>query len=74
MCYKMTKNSIISFKYRYKYINNSGDIYRLSDHQWKLIELGMNFYRKAADIIEKGTTLLQDYHIESYNHPTGNQF
>ena len=51
----------------------SGDIYRLSDHQWELIESGMNFYREAADIIENGTTLLQDYQTESYNRPTGNQ-
>ena len=51
----------------------SGDIYRLSNHQWELIESGMNFYREAADIIEKGTTLLQDYQTESYNRPTGNQ-
>lgn len=51
----------------------SGDIYDLSEHQWGLIEAGMNFYRKAADIIEKGTTLLQEYTTESYNHPVGNQ-
>ena len=51
----------------------SGDIYDLSEHQWRLIEAGMNFYRKAADIIEKGTTLLQEYTTESYNHPVGNQ-
>lgn len=51
----------------------SGDIYNLSKHQWRLIEEGIAFYRKAADIIEKGTTILQAYETESYNRPTGSQ-
>ena len=51
----------------------SGDIYDLSEHQWTLIEEGMAFYKKAANIIEKGTTILQKYCTESYNRPTGNQ-
>lgn len=51
----------------------SGDIYKLSDHQWELISEGMEFYRKAADIIENGCTVSVEYTTESYNHPKGNQ-
>lgn len=51
----------------------SGDIYALSDHQWELVEQGIQFYRQAADIIKNGTTILQQYTTVSYNHPTGEQ-
>ena len=33
----------------------------------------MAFYRKAADIIKNGETVLCDCTTESYNHPTGCQ-
>ena len=51
----------------------SGDIYKLSDHQWSLISEGMDFYRKASDIIRDGKTVDVRYTTESYNHPTGSQ-
>lgn len=51
----------------------SGDIYSLSEHQWKLVEEGMEFYRQASGIIENGTTILHEYSTESYNEPTGSQ-
>lgn len=51
----------------------SGDIYKLSDHQWELIEQGMEFYRQAADIIKDGKTVSVSYTTQSYNHPTGEQ-
>ncbi len=51
----------------------SGDIYNLSEEQWSIVEEGMEFYRKVADIIKNGTTVLQEYTTESYNHPTGEQ-
>ncbi len=51
----------------------SGDIYDLSDRQWKLVEEGMDFYRKAADIIKNGSTILIKADTESYNNPTGEQ-
>ena len=51
----------------------SGDIDHLSDHQWELVEEGMAFYRKAAEIIENGMTVLQECTTESYNKPTGSQ-
>lgn len=51
----------------------SGDIYKLSDHQWELISQGMEFYRAAADIIKDGRTVSVEYTTEGYNHPTGEQ-
>lgn len=51
----------------------SGDIYDMSDHQWKLIEEGMDFYRQVSDIIRDGKTILIQADTESYNHPTGVQ-
>ncbi|MDD5900636.1 MAG: alpha-galactosidase [Lachnospiraceae bacterium] len=51
----------------------SGDIYELSDEQWACIEEGMEFYRRAADIIKDGKTVLVDCDTESYLKPTGEQ-
>ncbi len=51
----------------------SGDIYDISDHQWKLIEEGMDFYRQVADVIRDGKTTVIQTDTESYNHPTGEQ-
>lgn len=51
----------------------SGEIYSLSDHQWKIVDDGMDFYRKAADIIKDGKTTYLRQDTESYNNPTGNQ-
>lgn len=51
----------------------SGDIYALSEHQWELVDAGIEFYRKAADIIRDGETVLCDCTTKSYNHPTGCQ-
>ncbi len=51
----------------------SGDIYDLSDRQWALVEEGMEFYRKAADVIQKGTTIQHIYEETGYNHPQGQQ-
>lgn len=51
----------------------SGDIYELSEAQWKIVEEGMEFYRKASDIIQNGRTILQQYSTASYNDPTGEQ-
>ena len=51
----------------------SGEIYDLSDEQWKLVNEGMDFYKKASDIIKDGTTILQDYTTQSYNDPVGSQ-
>lgn len=55
----------------------SGDIYNLSDKQWKWIEEGMDFYRQVSEIIEKGKTTrisVTGYTGElSYNKPQGQQ-
>lgn len=51
----------------------SGDIYDLSEHQWALVDKGMEFYRKAADIIKDGKTILCENTAKSYNRPTGSQ-
>lgn len=51
----------------------SGDIYDLSDRQWELIDAGMDFYRKASDIIKDGMTTCIEATAESYNNPLGQQ-
>lgn len=51
----------------------SGDVCDLSEHQWKLISDGMDFYKEAAEIIEKGKTTLIETDTESYNNPEGAQ-
>lgn len=51
----------------------SGDIHGLSQHQWDIVEEGMDFYRKAAEIIQKGVTVLHQCEPQSYNHPQGSQ-
>lgn len=55
----------------------SGDIYDLSEHQWSLIDEGMEFYRQVSEIIEKGETkvisVTSDEEARSYNHPKGQQ-
>ena len=45
----------------------SGDIHGLSQHQWDIVEEGMDFYRKAAEIIQKGVTVLHQCEPQSYN-------
>ena len=51
----------------------SGDIHDLSEEQWKLVSEGIEFYKKAADIIKNGCTILQEYTTNSYNNPQGSQ-
>ena len=51
----------------------SGDVYDLSDHQWKLVDDGMDFYRSAANIIKNGKTTVLVADPESYNKPEGAQ-
>ena len=51
----------------------SGDVYDLSDHQWKLVDDAMDFYREAAPIIKDGRTTCLDNNIYSYNYPVGEQ-
>lgn len=51
----------------------SGEIYDLSERQWELVEEGMRFYRKAADIIKNGATVAHEYTTGGYNDPKGQQ-
>ncbi|MFU0828570.1 MAG: Alpha-galactosidase [Lachnoclostridium sp.] len=51
----------------------SGDIYDLSDKQWKIIEDGMKFYGEVSDIIKYGTTIKYENTVKSYNKPQGQQ-
>ncbi|MBR3736346.1 MAG: alpha-galactosidase, partial [Lachnospiraceae bacterium] len=51
----------------------SGDIYDLSDELLAAVEEGMEFYRMAADIIQKGKTILHRYEETGYNEPKGQQ-
>ncbi|MBR3468296.1 MAG: alpha-galactosidase [Lachnospiraceae bacterium] len=52
----------------------SGEIYDLSDKQWKIVEEGMEFYVKCAEIIKNGKTILHIYENTAYNKPKGQQF
>lgn len=54
-------------------IGLSGDIYELSDHQWTLVNQGLEFYRQASDIIKSGTVTAIETNVESYNDPVGYQ-
>ncbi len=49
----------------------SGDVWELSEIQWKVIEAGMGFYRKISSIIKKGYTTRYGTEITSYRHPQG---
>ncbi len=51
----------------------SGDIYDLSDEQWRLIEEGIAFYKSVSDIIKNGKTIKCENKVTSYNRPEGEQ-
>lgn len=51
----------------------SGDIHDLTEHQWKLIDDAISFYKEVSDIIKDGTTTVLYADTESYNKPTGSQ-
>ncbi len=51
----------------------SGDICDLTEEQWSVVDEGIRFYRKAADIIKYGKTVLIDCTAGSYNAPAGHQ-
>lgn len=51
----------------------SGDIYDLTDDQWKVIDEGIAFYKKAADVIRYGKTVKLECSVKSYNRPKGQQ-
>ncbi len=51
----------------------SGDIYDLSEEQWKLVDDGIAFYKEASDVIKDGFTGCISTDVSSYNAPKGGQ-
>ena len=49
----------------------SGDVWQLSEEQWKVIDEGIAFYRKIASVIKNGFTTRYGTEISSYRHPKG---
>ena len=49
----------------------SGDVTKLKDAQWDVIEKGIAFYKKAAPVIKDGYSRLYGPKIVSYRHPKG---
>lgn len=49
----------------------SGDVTRLTDAQWDVIDRGIAFYKKAAPIIKDGYSRLYGPEVTSYRHPKG---
>ncbi len=49
----------------------SGDVTRLTDAQWNVIDRGIAFYKMAAPIIKDGYSSLHGPKIISYRHPKG---
>lgn len=51
----------------------SGDIYDLSDHQWGIVDEGIDFYNKVSHIIKDGKTTELTTDTISYEKPSGSQ-
>lgn len=49
----------------------SGDIDRLTNEQWAIVDAGIAFYRRASEIILDGVTKRHGPPIASYRHPEG---
>lgn len=49
----------------------SGDVMALNEEQWGIIDSGIAFYKKIADIIKKGTTFFYGTRPGSYRHLKG---
>ena len=51
----------------------SGDVTDLSAEQWKVIDDGIAFYKKAAPVIKHGKSKIYRKNLTSYRHPEGYQ-
>lgn len=51
----------------------SGDVDRLSDSQWQLVDESIAFYRRCASVIRDGMTVRYGPDVPSYAHPEGYQ-
>lgn len=49
----------------------SGDVTKLTDAQWDVIDRGIAFYQKAAPIIKDGYSVLYGPKVLSWRHPKG---
>ncbi len=49
----------------------SGDVTKLADAQWEVIDRGIAFYKKAAPIIKDGFSRLYGPKVLNYRHPVG---
>ncbi|MDE7200210.1 MAG: alpha-galactosidase, partial [Lachnospiraceae bacterium] len=49
----------------------SGDVTKLTEQQWDVIDRGIAFYQKAAPIIKNGFSRLYGPKVESWRHPKG---
>lgn len=49
----------------------SGDVTKLTDAQWDVIDRGIAFYKKAAPIIKDGFSTLYGPKVASWRHPKG---
>ena len=49
----------------------SGDVDRLTEAQWAIVDTGIAFYRRASDLILDGVTRRHGPPIGSYRHPEG---
>ena len=51
----------------------SGDVYNLSDDQWRVVDEGLQFYPKCAPVIKCGRSVKPTGEMPDYSHPTGYQ-
>lgn len=49
----------------------SGDVYDLSEAQWKLAEEGISFYKEIRPIVQRGVSYFYGERSESMRHPEG---
>lgn len=49
----------------------SGDVTKLTEQQWDVIDRGIAFYKKAAPVIKDGFSRLYGPKILNYRHPAG---
>lgn len=49
----------------------SGDVWKLDDAQWKVIDEGISFYKMVSPIIKNGYTTIYDSETTAWRHPKG---
>jgi alpha-galactosidase len=49
----------------------SGDIHDLNEEQWRIVDEGVDFYKKAAPVIREGKTRRYGTPVRTYRHPQG---